>query len=116
MKTIIAGSRAITDYRAVKRAIRDSCYTVAEVVSGGASGVDILGEKWARAHSIPVKRFPADWELHGKSAGPIRNKEMANYADALIAIWDGKSRGTANMIQLARKSNLPIFVYHPVGV
>jgi hypothetical protein len=67
--------------------------------------VDQIGEDWAREHNIPVKQFLAQWNIHGKSAGPIRNKEMAEYADALIAFWDGQSKGTKNMIEQMDKLN-----------
>lgn len=110
MKTIIAGTRTITEAFLVYMAILDSKFHVTEVVSGGCSGVDTLGEEWARSHDIPVKRFQADWEAHGMAAGPIRNSNMARYADALIAIWDGKSNGTADMIRKAKAHGLKVFV------
>ena len=99
MKVIIAGSRDIKDYKLVVDTIKSSGYDITEVVSGCATGVDGLGEQWARANNIPVKEMPADWNRHGKSAGPQRNKAMAEYADAAVIIWDGQSRGTRNMIE-----------------
>ena len=66
------------------------------------------------ATSIPVKLFPANWSKYGKSAGPIRNGAMANYADGLIVIWDKKSSGTLNMLSQMMKMDKPIFVvYYP---
>jgi hypothetical protein len=111
METIIAGSRHITDPDIVADAIRDSGFPVTDVISGGAPGVDTLGEQWAEQHGIPVVRFPADWKTLGRRAGSIRNQEMAGYAEGLVAIWDGKSRGSRNMIQLARRRGLQVFVY-----
>jgi hypothetical protein len=111
MKVIIAGSREITDFNTVKIAYEKSGFKATEIVSGAARGVDYLGELLAKNLSIPVKRFPADWNTHGKRAGPIRNAEMANYADALIAVWDGQSKGTENMITQARRKDLSVFVY-----
>lgn len=99
MKVIIAGTRDIKDYKLVVDTIQKSGYNITEVVSGCATGVDWLGEQWARTNNIPVKEMPADWNRYGKSAGPYRNKAMADYADAAIVIWDGKSRGTRNMIE-----------------
>lgn len=111
MKTIIAGSRTITDYAAVEGAVKASGFTITEVVSGCARGVDRLGEQWGYAHGVPIARFPADWKRYGqKLAGLIRNKEMAQYADALIAVWDGKSTGTGHMIRVARERGLVVFV------
>ena len=110
MKVVIAGSRSINSYDLVERTIQDSGYEVTEVVSGRARGVDSLGEHWAERHDIPVKKFPADWDKHGKAAGHIRNAEMAKYADAAILIWDGQSRGTKNMIDNMKKLNKHYFL------
>lgn len=129
MKVIIAGSRSCVDYEVLLAAIESSGFNnpkfgpvISEVVSGRALGADILGERWQREHrdAVRLKEFPADWNLHGKSAGVIRNKEMAHYAEALIALWDGKSKGTQNMISTAERLGLKVFVYrtdekHPLG-
>jgi hypothetical protein len=93
-KVIIAGSRNVTDLDLVAGAIEASGFPISEVVSGGAPGVDTLAEQWAREHGIPVTRFPAEWSRYGRRAGPIRNKEMAVYGEALIVVWDGKRAGT----------------------
>ena len=113
VKVIIAGSRSITNYRAVENAIKLSGWQadIEEVVCGGARGVDALGRLWANTHGIPVVTMRANWKKHGKAAGPIRNREMADYAQALIAVWDGVSRGTDNMIREAERRGLHCFVY-----
>ena len=112
MKLIIAGSRTITDAAALMDALSACPWsTPSEIVSGGARGVDELGELLAGKLLIPVARFPADWNTHGKAAGFIRNRQMAKYADALLAVWDGTSRGTLNMIQEATKAGIPAFVW-----
>lgn len=111
MKVIIAGSRQIEDYDIVVRAVQASEFHVTEVVSGMARGVDRLGLKYAKHYNLSAKHVPADWQKHGKAAGFIRNVEMAEYADALIAVWDGKSHGTAHMIAEARKRGLKVFVF-----
>ncbi len=98
MKVIIAGCRDFTDYEFLKNEINKLELPITEVISGGARGVDALGERYAKENRLPVKRFPALWNIYGKSAGPIRNKEMAEYGDYLIAFWDGKSKGTKDMI------------------
>ena len=74
-----------------------------EMVTGTAKGADQIPYWYKEHYLIPIKEFPADWDKHGKSAGHIRNAEMADYADALIAFWDGKSRGTKGMIDVAKK-------------
>ena len=112
MKTIIAGSRTITSIDTIKKSIKISGFEISEVVCGGANGVDLLGKQWADSMNIPVRLFPADWHSYGKSAGAIRNAQMGEYADALIAVWDGKSRGTKNMIDVANRKGLAVFVYN----
>lgn len=113
MKTIIAGSRGCHDFLEVCKAIKNSGFEneITEIVSGGALGVDQLGEKFAKKFDIPLKVFLADWEKYGKSAGIIRNKEMAKYGDALIAVSWNNSRGTANMIEEAKKAGLKVYVH-----
>lgn len=115
MRVIIAGSRGITDYNLVKFAIKRSGFDITEVVSGTARGVDSLGEKWAQEFGKSVKQFPAEWDTYGRGAGYIRNEEMARYADALIAIWDGTSKGTKHMIDEAVKKGLSVFTFKPLA-
>lgn len=109
-KVIIAGSRGIEDWPKVHAILEKCQFSIDEVVSGGAAGVDHIGEDWAREKCIPYKVFTANWALHHKAAGPIRNLEMAKYADCLIAIWDGKSPGTKNMIETMSKLGKPVQV------
>lgn len=110
MKTIIAGSRNYNNINSLICAVENCNWTITTVISGKAKGVDRLGELWASYHNIPIIEFPADWKRFGKSAGYKRNSQMAENADALIALWNGKSRGTKSMIELAIKKNLLIFV------
>ena len=110
MRTIIAGSRDIDDMKLLESAIAESKMDITIVVCGEARGVDWLGKEWAISRNIPVHSFPANWSLHGKSAGFIRNTEMAENADAIIAVWDGESRGTKMMIDIAKKKGLKVFV------
>jgi len=111
MKVIIAGSRDCEDYEALLEAIRLSGFEITEVVSGCARGADKLGERWGEEAGIHVERFPADWNKYGKGAGTIRNTKMAEYGEALIALWDFQSRGTKNMIKQARARGLQVFVH-----
>lgn len=110
MKVIIAGSRGITDESVVLKAIEESGFNITTVVSGAAQGPDMLGAAWALSKNIPVLFFPAEWNRCGKVAGHVRNKEMAKTAHALIAIWDCKSRGTLDMIDLAHEHGLDVYV------
>ena len=112
MKVIIAGGRDVTNYELLLEAIAESEYHISEVICGGASGADALGERWARENGVPVEKWDADWKKYGNAAGPIRNRQMAKRGHALIALWDGKSRGTKNMIEEATKLNLIIYIKH----
>lgn len=100
MKLIIAGSRHLEiPFDELFKIVDKLGLTngLEEIVSGGASGIDRCGENMAEGYEYKLKRFPADWTKYGSSAGPRRNRQMAEYADALLLIWDGKSRGSANM-------------------
>lgn len=115
MKVIIAGSRTINNYSLVEQAVEESGLEITEVVSGMASGIDMLGVMWATNNNVDYAEFPADWKKYGKSAGFIRNREMADYADALICVWDGVSRGSKNMISIATSLDMPVYIkqIHP---
>lgn len=110
-KVIIAGCRNFNDYRLLCEYadfklsnIKDDI----EIVSGHCRGADLLGERYAIERGYKLKLFPAEWSQYGMSAGVRRNKQMAQYADALIAYWDNQSKGTKNMIEEATKAGLKI--------
>jgi len=120
-KVIIAGTRSFADYSL----LRSSCDKYLSqkgqthdivIVSGMAKGADRLGEQYARERGYQVQQFPADWEKNGRAAGYMRNADMANYSDALIAFWDGQSKGTQNMIETARKKGLAVRVINYANV
>lgn len=119
MKTIVAGSRekywpSDFDYMAaINQAVTDSKFLITEVVSGMATGFDLWGIEWAKGVGLPWSEFPADWNKHGKRAGYIRNTAMAIYAKAAIVIWDGQSRGSKHMIDIARQEHKKIYVHIP---
>jgi len=118
LKVIIAGGRDFKEYQL----LCDTCDKVlknqqlVQIVSGGAKGADALGEKYAEANGYNVKKFSADWDNLGKKAGPIRNAAMSDYADCLIAFWDGESKGTKHMIDFAKTDGLKVRVvkYKPI--
>ena len=116
-RVIIAGSRSFNDYTL----LREHCLSVLQekmkthrviFVSGHARGADSLGERFANELGLPFELHPAKWRLLGKAAGMVRNAEMAKCSDALIAFWDGESRGTMHMINFARKRGLDISVFN----
>ncbi len=111
MKIIIAGGRDFDDYGRLYTVMGEYDHYHVELVCGMAKGADALGLEWAQLNHVDVAKFPADWDTHGKSAGYIRNSEMADYADVLVAFWDGTSKGTKHMIDLALGKGLEVHVY-----
>lgn len=111
MRTIIAGSRDCTDKRELLAALECCGWTPTTVISGAARGADRLGEIWAAEANVPCERFPADWDTNGKAAGYKRNVQMADNAEALIALWDGASKGTKHTIDIAKRRGLRVHVH-----
>lgn len=115
MKLIIAGGRKFRDFDKLINVcdyyLKNKSTNNIEIISGGADGVDRLGEKYAEKRNIRVVLFPAKWNVYGRKAGYLRNIEMAEYADALIAFWDGQSKGTKHMIDTAIKNGLDIRIF-----
>lgn len=114
-RVIIAGGRYFSNYELLRTFVDMKLSRITEekpieIVSGGATGADALGERYAKEKGYLLRRFPADWKQYGKAAGVRRNKEMAQNADALIAFWNGESRGTKNMIEEARAAGLLVAV------
>lgn len=113
MKVIVAGSRRGIYAQYVYDKLDEILGNLAKrdqlvILSGTARGVDRMGEGWAQDKGVQVERHPAQWDLHGRRAGYIRNDLMAQEADALVAIWDGQSRGTKHMIDIARHYGLQV--------
>jgi ABC-type enterochelin transport system substrate-binding protein len=112
MKVIIAGSRDFRSYDLLKQKCDEILLErdEVEIVSGTARGADKMGEFYASERGYSMKLFPADWDQYGKSAGYIRNKQMAEYANMLICFWDGQSKGTQHMINLAKDLGLEVHI------
>lgn len=131
-KIIIAGGRDFNDYPLLEKEVKRFIVEMAQgkklnrfrdlvVISGKQKtidangneyGADFLGEKFAKKNWIRIEDYPADWDKYGKAAGPIRNEEMAKNATHCIVFWDGKSRGTKNMIENAQKYKLVLKIIH----
>ena len=113
-KVIIAGCRDFADYELLKEEcdfyLQNQKPEDIVIVSGHASGADALGDHYALERDLQLETYTADWKAHGRAAGPIRNAQMASVAHALIAVWDGKSRETKNMIDTATKRDLQVAV------
>lgn len=125
LRIIVAGSRGFKNYDLLRDTLMDYLDFMddkdvvdnpsqVKFISGTAKGADTLGEQFAYTYEYDVIRFPADWNTYGKSAGYRRNAEMAKYASeaygVLFAFWDGQSRGTKHMIDLAKRYGLEIHV------
>jgi hypothetical protein len=117
LRLVIAGSRNFDDYDLLESTLNEfiEFHSIGDpdpgvlIISGLAKGADLLGVEYAYQKGYRVEKFPANWKL-GRGAGPKRNLEMAKSANACIVFWDGISRGTANMIELAKKHNLKMLV------
>lgn len=117
IRVIIAGSRDFNNYELLEKHlnkfVKEHPNNKITIISGAARGTDQLGERYAREKCILLKRFPANWEQFGKRAGYIRNIQMLDYIDAstcdsyVFTFWDGKSKGTKQMIDSAKKRNIP---------
>ena len=115
MKIIIAGGRDFNNYYILEKVLNSFKELIDEIISGDARGADELGARWATSNNIHVNHFPANWDYYGKAAGFIRNIEMADNADALIAFWDNKSKGTGHMIKTMQMKKKPYWVFNYKG-
>lgn len=119
MNIVIAGGRDFTDYSYLLDSILtylNSNYVLdpsdVTVITGGAKGADACGERFAADCMTYLKKFPAEWDKYGKSAGYRLNVEMADNADLVIVFWDGKSRGSKHMIDIAESKSVPVKVFN----
>lgn len=114
-KIVIAGCRTFSDYERAREAIGKIIKSKfsgenVKIISGGCRGADKLGERYAHENGLKLTIYNAEWDKYGRAAGPKRNEKMANAADYIICFWDGKSRGTKSMIELANKYKKQIFI------
>lgn len=112
-KVIIAGCRWFKDYCYCERFLDlflSRLFPNVIIISGTAKGVDGLGEKYAKLHNLKCLRFPAKWKVYGRSAGYLRNVEMAKIATHTVLFWDYKSKGTGHMLDIARNKTIPIII------
>ena len=110
MKLSVIGSRSFNNYELLKKIIIEKYPTVKVIVSGGARGADQLAEKFAVEMGLKKEIYLPDWNLHGKSAGFIRNRSIIENCDMVVAFWDGKSKGTKNSIDLAKRILKPVLI------
>jgi hypothetical protein len=110
-RIIIAGGRKFNNYSLLSNTMNNllsKARTIKHIIiiTGKAKGADSLGERYAIENGFDIESYPAQWDKYGKQAGYLRNLEMAEHADALVAFWDGESKGTEHMIETAKSKNL----------
>ena len=110
-KIAVIGSRSFSNYEYLKSILQWHEFNM--IISGGAKGADSLAQRYATEHNVPFKCFNADWDAYGKAAGPIRNKQIIDECDEVIAFWDNVSKGTKLSINLAKEQNKPVHIYWP---
>ena len=112
-KLMVCGSRTITDEKFVFSKLDEyfALHKDLAILSGGARGVDAIGEKWATLHNVPIEFFLPDWKKYGRGAGIVRNKQMVEAADYAMIFWNGTSKGTKSVIDLCQKMQKEFVVY-----
>ena len=116
-RLIVCGGVDFKDYNYLKTQLDRliAYYENIRLVSGHARGADTLAEQYAAEKSMPIQVFPAEWKKYGKAAGPIRNRAMLEYAKeetpVVAAFWNGKSRGTGNMLKQAKAAGAECHVF-----
>ena len=116
-RVVIAGCRDYNNYekarlfidRCISNIVKDNNIII---VSGGAQGAYTIGERYAKEKGFKIERYPADWEKYGRSAGPRRNKQMAEISDYVICFWNGKSKGTKSLIDFTKRANKPLRIIY----
>lgn len=111
MKLAVVGSRTFSDYAFMKKILE--FHSCTQIISGGAKGADSLAKQYAGEKGIPIKEFLPNWDKDGKAAGFIRNKQIVDSCDELVAFWDKKSRGTKHSIDLAETASKPVSIFWP---
>jgi len=108
MKVAVIGSRSFDDYEKVKETLSKIDITL--LISGGAKGADLLGERYAKENNIETKIFYPDWEKHGKRAGFLRNTDIIENAELVVAFWDQSSKGTLDSINKTKEQNKKLII------
>ena len=113
MKIAIVGGRDFNDYDLLKTEVMNYIVDKAHfetLVSGGAKGADALAERLALELSIPIQVFKPDYKRYGRAATVVRNSQIVENSDVIFAFWDGKSKGTLDSINKAKKMNKKLFI------
>ena len=114
-KVVVAGGRTYTNTGMVFICLEDIVQKDDVIISGHAKGVDMMGELYAQKNNLACEIYPAEWDKYGRSAGPRRNEQMAQVADKVVVFWNFKSRGTKNMVEMAKKYKKELFIFDYFG-
>jgi predicted Rossmann fold nucleotide-binding protein DprA/Smf involved in DNA uptake len=114
-KVVVAGGRTYTNTGMVFICLEKIVQKGDVIISGHAKGVDMMGELYAQKNNLACEIYPAEWDKYGRSAGPRRNEQMAQVADKVVVFWDFKSRGTKNMVEMAKKYKKELFIFDYFG-
>jgi len=114
-KIVVAGGRTYTNTGMVFICLEKIVQKGDVIISGHAKGVDMMGELYAQKNNLACEIYPAEWDKYGRSAGPRRNEQMAQVADKVVVFWDFKSRGTKNMVDMAKKYKKELFIFDYFG-
>ncbi len=109
MKVAVIGSKEFTDYSQLK-SVLDSIQGISAIISGGAPGTDTLGRKYAHQHNIKFLEFPPDYKKYGNKAKHIRDRQIVEHCDRVIAFWDGECEGTKYTMDYAGQQNKPVTI------
>lgn len=115
MRVAVVGSREYPSLEAVRQFVWE-CERTTVIVSGGAAGVDRAAVDEAKRLNMPYEEHLPDWNRYGRRAGAVRNAEIVGRADEVVAFWDGKSKGTAITIRMAREAGRPVRVFNERGI
>ena len=107
MKIAVIGSRDFEDYALLESKL-NTLENITSIISGGAKGADSLAEQYALQHSIDVVVIKPDWKRYNRGAGLVRNKEIVDMADLVVAFWNGKSKGTLDVIEYSKKQTVKL--------
>lgn len=108
MRVLVCGGRDYADRRCVYAVLDDLAGHAEEIICGGANGADALARDWAAYRSIPCHVYNADWETHGRKAGPLRNQKMLDEGKPDLVIAFPGGRGTADMLRRAERAGVAI--------
>lgn len=111
MRVAVVGTRTYGEYEVVKKVLDTIIKEDDIVVSGGAKGVDELAAKYAHERGLRLEVYEADWSTYGRKAGPLRNTEIVDVSDVIVAFWDHKSKGTLDTINKAKKRRKSLTIY-----